>query len=99
MTVITSGNILGYIFWAIFGIILAYGFVHTQKDSVALIKSDPDQKLLLKLMGISLIRISVVVVIMYFAFIQSTWLGITCLLTFVVFRWIFLIISMKSIKN
>lgn len=99
MTVITSDNFLGYIFWAVFGLILAYGFVHTQKDSVALIKNEANRKFLLKLMGISLIRISVVVVIMYFAFIQSTWLGITCLLSFVVSRWIFLIISMKSIKN
>lgn len=88
-----------YILWVIIGLGLAYGFVQTQKESISFIKPESDNRYLIKLMGASLARISVVVIVVYFAFMQSTWYGITCLLSFVTFRWIFLLMTLKKIKG
>ena len=96
MTISTNKDFFQFVFWIIVGFLLAYGFLQTQKISLGILQHDEKNKILLKLAGFSFARIVLGVAVIFLGFMQSMWFGLACLVSFIVFRWVFLFISIRK---
>lgn len=82
--------------WVIIGVLMAVFFIYSQEISIALITSDNSQFSLGKVFQISLLRIAASSAILLFAFHQSMILGLACLISFIVSRWVTLLLLLKK---
>lgn len=88
-----SGAIL---LWVIIGVLMAFIFVYSQEKSITLITSNRSQFSLGKIFQISFLRIAGSSLILLFAFHQSFILGLVCLISFIVSRWVTLLLLLKK---
>lgn len=89
---------LTYIIWAVIGSLLAIFFIRSQEKTVAIITASDGNKQLAKIFLMSIIRVLLSVSVLLIGFLQSLWLGLTCLVLFLITRWISLLISIKKKK-
>ena len=96
MMILNTENPIALIIWTVIGCLMAIFFIRSQEKTIALITSTGENKPLTKMFLISVIRMAISIGILLVAFLQSIWLGLACLISFLVTRWITLLISIKK---
>lgn len=86
-------------FWSFAGGGLAIVFVLLQKRSMAHISTEDAQKILSNTLGQSAIRVLISVAVLFLAFKTGLKNGLVCLITYILIRWIWIIMYIWNIKK
>jgi hypothetical protein len=82
--------------WVIIGILMAIFFLYSQEKSITWITSNTNHFSFGRIFQISFFRIAAISAILLFAFHQSITLGFACLISFIVSRWVTLLVLLKK---
>jgi hypothetical protein len=82
--------------WVIIGVLMAVLFLYSQEKSIALITSNTNYFSFGKIFQISFFRITAISAILLFAFHQSITFGFACLISFIVSRWVTLLVLLRK---
>jgi hypothetical protein len=85
--------------WVVIGVLMAVIFVYSQEKSIGLITSNANHLSLGKIFQISFLRIAVSSAILLFAFHQSIIHGLTCLISFIISRWVTLLLLLRKARK
>lgn len=85
--------------WVIIGMLMAVIFVYSQEKSMELITSSRNRFSLGKIFQISFLRIAAISAILSFAFHQSVNNGLACLISFIVSRWVTLLLLLRKTRR
>jgi hypothetical protein len=80
----------------IIGILMAVIFVYSQEKSIEVITSSRNRFVLGKIFQFSFLRIAAISAILFFAFHQSITIGLVCLFSFIVSRWVTLLLLLRK---
>lgn len=86
-------------FWVLLGALLAFLFGYLQQLSLSKIDVSQAQRVLSRTMAFSALRILASLAVLFMAFRTGILNGLGCLSTFLVVRWVWLIVLVRKGKN
>jgi len=82
--------------WVFIGVLMAVIFIYSQEKSIEMITFSRSRFSLGKIFQISFLRIAASSAILLFAFHQSITIGLVCLFSFIVSRWVTLLLLLRK---
>lgn len=95
MKFFSAGILDNMYFWIFSGALLAALFGLLQHLSLRKIKNTDTQRILSKTLAFSALRILISITVLFLAFKTGIKNGLSCLITFIIFRWFWLIALVK----